>query len=99
MNFDLFLEMIMLEYKNACEKHPHFVYDFVDKTLDELEVHETILKKYNDTHKNTSLSVIKEELCEAFVQYLKGNKQNCLVELAQCAAVIFRMADYVEETL
>lgn len=100
MKYDDFLEMVMTEYKGAKEKHPVFADQFTGLANMEIAKHdEDTLKSLNSRPPYSATLILKEELAEATTAYLEKDKVHCLQELAQCAAVVFRMADFVEETL
>lgn len=100
MKYDDFLEMVMTEYKGAKEKHPVFADQFTDFVAVAFAKHdEDMLKSLNSRPPYSATLILKEEIAEATTAYLEKDKARCLQELAQCAAVIFRMADFVEEAL
>lgn len=100
MKYDDFLEMVMTEYKGAKEKHPVFADKFTDfVSVRFAKNNEDVLKSLNSLPPYTATRILKEEIAEATTAYLENDKSHCLQELAQCAAVIFRMADFVEEAL
>ena len=47
--------------------------------------------------KLTSDRILVEEINEAVVAFLQGDKEHCLQELSQCGAVILRMMEFVKE--
>lgn len=100
MKYDDFLEMVMTEYKGAKEKHPVFADSFTAITTVEVaKRNENVLKSFNSTPPYLATHILNEEIAEAVTAYVQKDKPHCLQELAQCAAVIFRMADFVEEAL
>lgn len=100
MKCDDFLEMVMTEYKGAKEEHPVFADLFTDfPTVAFAKHYEDIVKSLNSRSPYRATLILKEEIAEATTAYLEKDKARCLQELAQCAAVIFRMADFVEEAL
>lgn len=100
MKYDDFLEMVMTEYKGAKEKHPVFADQFTAlATVAFAKTSENMLKSVNSRPPYSATLILKEEIAEATTAYLEKDKAHCLQELAQCAAVIFRMADFVEEAL
>lgn len=100
MKYDDFLEMVMTEYKGAKEKHPVFADEFCHHwRIGFAKEQEQKWKEINSHGKSRADFILKEELAEAITAYLQKDKSHCLQELAQCAAVIFRMADFVEEAL
>lgn len=100
MKCDDFLEMVMTEYKGAKEKHPVFADQFTDFAIVTFaKNYEDLLKSLNSRPPYRATLILKEEIAEATTAYLEKDKARCLQELAQCAAVIFRMADFVEEAL
>lgn len=100
MKYDDFLEMVMTEYKGAKEKHPVFADEFGHYwSIEYAKEQEQMWKEINSRGKSRAAFILREELAEATTAYLEKDKSRCLQELAQCAAVIFRMADFVEESL
>ena len=92
-------EMIHQELEKACAKHPKFCDELMPPGFDFSE-DEKKWKKWNDeatTHYASDL--FSEEFYEALNAYQQGDKEHCLQELAQCAAVILRMMQFVEENL
>ena len=90
-----FVFSILTEHKKAKEKFPVFCDDFTgaheDFVLDELKQ----WRKVNSSAPYYADDILKEEILEATSAYQCCDFENCMVELAQCGAVILRMMEYV----
>lgn len=101
MTRDEFIESVKREYEFAKVKHPTFAGKLTDIPYKRALLFESQQKMVNDSDgKNaTAENLLMEELYEMIVAYHNSNKCHCLQELAQCAAVIFRMFDMINEEL
>lgn len=90
-----FLSSIVGEYMDAVEKHPKFCDELTGATQEQMGMLEFRIKKVNSKGPYYAEFLLREEFAEAMNAYLKGDKEQCLQELAQCGAVILRMMDFV----
>lgn len=94
-----FVFSILTEHKKAKEKFPVFCDDFTGArngfVLDELEH----WRKVNSSAPYHADAILNEEILEAISAYQCGDFENCMVELAQCGAVILRMMEYVAKEM
>ena len=103
MNKTELLKLVSDAYDHACEKHPFFahvpVQDFHSQfeTSSKLTYARIELREQIKLGHVQGLSVLVCEMLEAVDAYTQGNKPNCIIELAQCAAVILRMIERVDE--
>jgi hypothetical protein len=86
-------EMIAIELENAKRKHPVFCDRFHETNLETIKESLSIFREIGTD--NASL-ILREEVAEAIEAYLEGRLQHCLVELAQCGAVVLRMMEFVQ---
>lgn len=93
------IRMIEQEYTQACEKHPKFCDEFTAFDLTTALSGEMSFKLVNSKGPYQADMILQEEVWEATVSHIKGDREHCLQELAQCGAVILRMMQYVEEEL
>ena len=97
-----FLTLIYNELERAEKKHPVFCDKLCDDYIHNWGNLESVYKEINDGHRGFSAdNILMEEVAEAMNAYLhpytEFDKEHCLQEMAQCAAVIIRMMEYVEE--
>jgi len=94
-----FVFSILAEHKKAKEKHQVFCDDFTGAreifVLDELDR----WRKINSSAPYHADAILNEEILEAISAYQCGDFENCMVELAQCGAVILRMMEYVAKEM
>lgn len=92
-----YLVAIKEQLRKAEGKHPKFC-DVLTKCAepDTMEKAERIFKKLNSKGPWSAETILNEEIVEALNAYLHGDKYQCLVELAQCGAVILRMMEVVD---
>lgn len=102
MNKTELLKLVSDAYDHACEKHPFFAHkamlDYCEKYSKELLQHQR--EFMNDRIKDGTVSgmdVLETEVAEAQEAYSRNDYAHCLHELAQCAAVVLRMMEKVEE--
>lgn len=100
------LAMVADELKKAKQKHPFFAHRFIsDEEMPVLQnsiatqlsaarAAVRITLEYGDLW---ARDVLECEFLEAQEAYARGNYKECLQELAQCAAVVFRIMDMVAE--
>lgn len=91
------IRMIEQEFTKACEKHPKFCDEFTAFDLETALRGEKSFKLVNSERPYQADMILQEEVWEATVSHIKGDREHCLKELAQCGAVILRMMQYVEE--
>lgn len=89
------IRMIEQELEKACEKHPKFCDVFTTNMY--WKHKEANLKRLNRMPPYTASHILEEEVAEAMVAHERGDREQCLQELAQCGAVILRMMTWVEE--
>lgn len=94
-----FTDMIAAEYRNAVTKHPKFCDEFTAFDLNTAMAGEISSKYANSKGPYQADLLLQEELWEASTAYLKGDKEHCLQELAQCGAVILRMMEFVQNEI
>ena len=94
--FIKFREMIECEYSAAVTKHPKFCDHFIDESKISWSESEMKIKAKNEQPTEYADCVLMEEVAEAMNAYSQGEKKQCLQELAQCGAVIFRMMELVD---
>jgi len=94
-----FVFSILAEHKKAKEKHQVFCDDFTGAreifVLDELDR----WRKINSSAPYHADAILNEEILEAISAYQCGDFENCMLELAQCGAVILRMMEYVAKEM
>lgn len=94
------LRMVINSLMKAKRKHPHFADKMFSLDLVNAQSCLQSLRHDNDVQEHCGLSVaeeiLKEEILEANEQYLLGNHEECSKELADVAAVIFRMIEMNE---
>lgn len=87
-------DMIDAELAKAKAKHPKFCDEYkpdwwsVKEALSRVRVRN---EEIHDAH-----YILLEEVLEAAVDHNEGRLEDCLVELAQCGAVVIRMMEYVQ---
>lgn len=79
------------EYLLAVQKHPKFCDGFTNVKIDCAVELEKLSKSINEHDPVYADEILIEEVNEARTAWLQGDKKHCRQELAQCAAVIFRM--------
>ena len=89
-------KMIETEFANACIKHPKFCDAVTNKSENAVKKALTDLRIDNSGTPYYADQILHEEICEALEAYQQGEKAHCLQELAQCAAVILRMMEFVD---
>lgn len=92
-----YLVAIKEQLRKAEKKHPKFC-DVLTKCPfpEQMEMTEKVYKKINSEVPWSAETILNEEIVEALNAYLHGDKYQCLVELAQCGAVILRMMEVVD---
>lgn len=94
-----FFVAIHKELKKAKEKFPVFCDKFTGAresfVLDELDH----WRKANSSAPYFADAILNEEILEAISAYQCDDLENCMVELAQCGAVILRMMEYVAKEM
>lgn len=95
------LRMVCDALMKAKTKHPHFADQMTDLNIDAVNSCLESVRHDNDIQENFGGSIaeeiLQEEILEACEQHLQGNRKECGKELADCAAVIFRMMEMNEE--
>lgn len=93
------LTKINIAHREACKKHPKFCDEFTTFDLQTAVAGEVSFKLANSEGPYQADLILQEEIWEATVAYLNGDKKHCLEELAQCGAVILRMMQFVEDEM
>jgi len=88
------LNLIIGELRMAEQKHPEFCKGMATTTAENVKKYLSHCRK-EKAERGTCDWILAEEIYEAFEAYQNGNLQQCLVELAQCGAVILRMMEMV----
>jgi hypothetical protein len=88
-------KMIDCELAKAKTKHPKFCNSFA--MIGYLHC-KRMIDEYRRGCKEhgTAFHVIQEEVYEAVEAHYEGRLDDCLVELAQCGAVVLRMMEFVQ---
>jgi len=78
-------------------KHPVFATGFTDSTIEQNQRALNVLRLKNDNPNRPQdvMNILLEEVMEAEEAYLKGDYKNCIKELAQVGAVVFRAIKWV----
>lgn len=96
-----YLDLIEASLKKAKEKHPKFCDTLTNAKLEEAEAMAEIWKRVNDNAAEHNASradcILQEEIAEAKVEYLKGNKQKAKEEWADAIAVLIRDMEEVDK--
>lgn len=87
------------EFEKAIRKHSNFCDKFTQMNLFHARYEEATCKKRNSEGPFFADRILEEEIAEARVAYLQGDKNHCLEELAQCGAVVLRMMDFVDSKM
>lgn len=92
-----YLVAIKEQLRKAEGKHPKFC-DVLTKCQfpEQMELAEKVYKNINSKGPWSAENILNEEIAEALNAYMRGDKYQCLVELAQCGAVILRMMEVVD---
>lgn len=91
-----FLKAIYDELEKAEKKHPKFCDVVTENSLAQYIQFEKNIKEANSCAPYAADRILVEEINEAVVAFLQGDKEHCLQELAQCGAVILRMMEFVK---
>ncbi|MBO7513728.1 MAG: hypothetical protein J6T54_12335 [Fibrobacter sp.] len=94
-----FLNSIYEELENAERKHPVFCDTMTRVDLDGIISSLESYRVLNSSAPYSANSILEEEIHEAMEAYLKGEREHCLQELAQCGAVILRMMEFVKNEM
>lgn len=94
-----FFWMIHNELDKAEKKHPKFCDKMTGAVQEHMEEYEHRIKAVNSKGPYYAEFLLDEEKVEAMNAYLKGEKEHCLQELAQCGAVILRMMQFVQDEM
>ena len=86
----ILINMIIGELRMAEEKHPGFCKAMTIASAGTIK-EQLFMSRMRKERYGTGDWILAEEIYEAFEAYIEGRFQECLVELAQCGAVIFRM--------
>jgi hypothetical protein len=93
------LTKINIAHREACAKHPKFCDEFTAFDMTQAIEGEMVSKLANSVGPYQADMILQEEIWEATVAYLNGDKKHCLQELAQCGAVILRMMQFVQDEM
>ena len=92
--------MIDAELSKAKAKHPNFCKNFnsFPRTPSAILVVQFDLENIRGKveRNGRAVDILKEEITEAVEAYLENRLPDCLVELAQCGAVVLRMMEFVQ---
>jgi hypothetical protein len=88
-------EMIAFELENAKRKHPVFCEGMTRMGTYWISIELAYSRSVANEYKQAS-DILNEEHLEAMESYIEGRLQHCLVELAQCGAVVLRMMEFVQ---
>ncbi len=96
-----YLKQIENALEHAKAKHPFFAHEPLptlpsEYTRKRLAQDRKWLSRAIEAKNVTGLDVLNCEVSEALDTYARGNLEHCLEELAQCAAVIVRVMEGVE---
>ena len=94
-----FFWMIQNELDKAEEKHPKFFDRLTGARQENMDAYEHRIKMVNKKGPFYAEFILDEEKVEELNAYLKGDKEHCLQELAQCGAVILRMMQFVYDEM
>lgn len=81
----------------AKTKHPHFADTFCNEEERKKDFLKFIQEKNDNAKTHSASSILLEELVEAQVAWLDGDNDECAKELADTAAVVFRMMEMNDE--
>lgn len=94
-----FIFSIIEEHKTACRKHPVFCDMITSMDKNAAEKYEDACKMANEKGPYKADLILDEEIAEAKLAYLKGEKKHALQELAQCGAVILRIMEKIDNEM
>lgn len=94
-----FLNAIYEELEKAERKHPVFCDTMTTLELDSVTSGLDTYRLLNSSAPYSANSILEEEIHEAMEAHLKGEREHCLQELAQCGAVILRMMEFVKNEM
>lgn len=91
--------MIETEFAKACTKHPKFCDQFTNKDIRIVRKTLNFMRIENSESPFYADRILYEEIAEAIEAYLMNDREHCIQELAQSAAVILRMMLLVSEEM